>query len=139
MTYKPRTRRPHCWTYPHDEDANKKHLAHSRASCQARFRNEGWAITEHEWMYEIWPDHLWQRRGRQGTDLCLIRHDNTKAWSKANCLIVTRRTQLILQKPNKESIETAEVEPGVWDITGDTLKKHLASVARHAKYKGRYR
>lgn len=134
----PRGPRPHIWIYPFDEVKTKKHLGFLRARAQESFRNQPWTITPEQWQ-TIWPDHLWLRRGRLGTDLCLTRRDPKKAWSVKNCYVVTRRTQLILQKPRNYPIEIAEVEPGVYDIVGATLTRHLASVARMAPYKGRYK
>jgi hypothetical protein len=118
--------RPQDWFYPHDEHKTLKHKCWSRAKAQCLFRNEGWEITEPQWMNEIWPDHLFARRGKQGLELCMIRINDTKPWSLENVRIVTRRCQLILQKG---PTEMAEVEPGVWDITGESLRAHEARIA----------
>lgn len=129
--------RPHVWVYPHDKEANKKHLARLRSLAQAKFRGEEWTITEEEWMTTVWPKDLWLRRGRNGEDLCLIRWDAEKAWSKDNVYIVTRRTQLVLQK--HPDAEIKEVEPGVWDIVGEALERHLKNRAKMSKYYERYK
>ena len=118
-------RRPQDWIYPYDEYKTTKHRCWSRAKAQCVFRNEGWEITESQWMNELWPDHLFDRRGKKGFELCMIRIDNGKSWSIQNTRIVTRRCQLILQKGDAEM---ALVEPGVWDIVGDTLQAHEARI-----------
>jgi len=115
--------RPQDWFYPHDEYKSMKHKNWSRAKAQGIFRNEGWEITEDQWMNLIWPDHLFDRRGKKSYDLCMIRIDNSKPWSIQNTRIVTRRCQLILQKG---PTEMAEIEPGVWDVIGDSLRAHEA-------------
>lgn len=137
MTYIPRKPRPNTWKYPYDRDASNKHKCWSRAKAQANYRGEGWLITDAEWMLEVWPPHLWPRRGRDGEDLCLIRHDNEKPWSKDNTYIVTRRTQLILQKHPRSNVDMVEIEQGVWDISGETLKKHLRNKVAFAKYRNK--
>lgn len=137
--YKSRRKpRPHIWRYPFDQVKTNKHMGFLRARAQCAFRNEPWTITPEQWQ-EIWPDALWLRRGRNGSDLCLTRRDPEKDWTPANVYIVTRRLQLILQKPRNHQIETHEVEPMVWDITGETLRRHLLNQARMAPYKGRYK
>ena len=118
-------RRPQDWFYPHDEHKSMKHKNWSRAKAQCLFRNEGWEITEDQWMNLIWPDHLFDRRGKKSYDLCMIRINDSKPWSLENTRIVTRRCQLILQKG---LTEMAEVEPGVWDVVGDSLRAHEARI-----------
>jgi hypothetical protein len=116
-------RRPQDWMYPYDEHKTTKHRCWSRAKAQCIFRNEGWEITEPQWMNDLWPDHLFDRRGKKSYDLCMIRINDSKPWSIENTRIVTRRCQLILQKG---PTEMAEVEPGVWDVVGDSLRAHEA-------------
>ena len=135
----PRKPRPHIWVYPNDAEKNRKHLAWSRAKAQAKFRNEEFKITEPEWMNEIWPEHLWARRGRKGDQLCLIRVDNRQEWSKKNTYIVTRRTQLVLQKDRNYDVDMIEIEPGVWDIVGEALQRYERNQITMNKYKGRYK
>lgn len=131
--------KPDKWFYPNDRAKSDKHNQWSRAKAQANFRNEGWHITEEDWMNILWPDHMWGRRGRQGTDLCMLRIDSAKPWTIKNTQITTRRLQLILQKHPRKNLEIAEVEPGIWDIVGKTLEKHLKSRAVMSKYYEKYK
>lgn len=129
---RPQGLQPNLWKYPFDEQKRAKALAFVRARCQARYRNEDWTITEPEWMEQVWPDHLWLRRGRHSESLCLIRDNPNGAWSMDNIMIVTRRTQLAFQRGQPSM---REIEPGIWDITGSTLEKWALNKAIQAKYR----
>jgi hypothetical protein len=132
---RPRKEFPQLWTYPHDRVANAKHLAWSRSKAQAKFRGDDFLITEEEWMTLVWPTDLWLRRGRRSEDLCLVRDDPKGAWSVDNVMIVTRRAQLILQQSNPTLYE---MEPNIWDITGDSLTKWEKNQKISMRYRGRY-
>lgn len=116
--------RPGAWHYPGDKARSEKHKAWSRAKSQAAYRKEEWQIEEHYWMTLLWPEHLWKRRGRASQDLGMTRWDCEKPWQPDNTFIVTRRGHVAWAHTGQNA-EMAEIEPGVWDITGDTLKRYL--------------
>jgi hypothetical protein len=116
--------RPMAWHYPGDRARSLKHRAWSRAKSQAAYREEEWGIEESYWMTELWPDTLWPRRGRGSTALGMTRRDPEKPWQPDNVFIVTRRGHVAWAN-TEGSAELAETEPGVWDITGETLVKYL--------------
>ena len=129
---RPKGTQPSLWRFPNDSVKRAKALGWVRAKCQAKFRGEQWDITEEDWIYILWTDQLWARRGRKSQDLCLIRDDSKAAWSMDNVMIVTRRTQLVIQNYHPEMIE---IEPNVWDITGTTLSKWSHNQVAKARYR----
>ena len=76
-----------------NEIEHAKHWGYLRQKAQANFRKEGWDMTIEEY-FDLWRDDLWVQRGRQPENLCMIREDVEKPWSKSNCLIVSRYQQL---------------------------------------------
>ena len=60
---------------------------------QALFREEGYNLKPEEWM-EFWTPEMWARRGRSRDSVCLVRIDETKSWSKKNCVLMSRLDQL---------------------------------------------
>jgi hypothetical protein len=115
--------RPDTWVYPGDRAASDKHRAWSRAKAQANFRKEEWLLEEQYWMNDLWPEHLWKRRGRSSDGLGITRWDREKAWTPENTFIVTRRGHVAwAHSPDHATLE--EIEPGVWDISGESLLKY---------------
>lgn len=89
---RPHTRgpRPHTWLAGPDEINHRLYTDCQRARAQANFRNEGWTITEQEYI-DLWrQDDRYLRKGRKLEDLCLTRIDRTKPWSTDNVEIITR-------------------------------------------------
>jgi hypothetical protein len=74
--------------YP-DLEQHEKHIAFLRQRSQARFRGEGWTITIEEF-FDLWPTDLWSQRGRKPDEYCMTRKDNEGAWSKDNCMVISR-------------------------------------------------
>jgi hypothetical protein len=91
MAYTAKKPRPHVWLYP--GLAHEKHQAYLRARAQWNFRCEANTLTIDEFM-EIWTDDLWLMRGRNPDDLCMVRRDNELAWSRENCVIISRYEHL---------------------------------------------
>jgi hypothetical protein len=131
----PKGPRPLSWKYPNDKIRTDKHRGFLRARAQWNFRNEGCEISTEQWQ-DIWPDDLWSQRGRGPGNICIIRDDPKEIWSVLNIMIVTRRLQLIIQK---YPVDMYQMPNGVWDITGDTLKKWERNQKRTAAYKDKYR
>ena len=127
--------RPHLWVHPHDKYHNDKHRTYSKAKAQADYRNEEWSLTAAEWDI-IWPDHLWDRRGRDPESLCMSRKDYEKGWSLDNVRLLTRRAHLVYLK--RTFAELAEIEQGVFDLTGQSLLEYKHRKTILDKYKGRY-
>jgi hypothetical protein len=104
MKYIPKKTRPNAWH--HQGLDHDKHLAYLRARSQWNFRNEANTLTIEEFI-ELWRDDLWLCRGRNPEDLCMVRLDNLGAWSRENCVIISRYEQLCRGKrprrtPGKE-------------------------------------
>jgi len=70
-----------------------RHWAYLRMKAQAVFRKEEFELTQDEF-FELWTPDLWVQRGRKPEELCMVRDDVEKPWSKSNCLIVSRYQQL---------------------------------------------
>jgi hypothetical protein len=127
--------RPLSWKYPHDRIRTDKHRGYLRARAQWNFRGEGCEMTTEEWQ-TIWRDDIWLNRGRLPEQYCLIRDDPKEPWHIKNVMLVTRRLQLIIQKHVPEMYQMSN---GVWDITGESLKKWQQGIGQRAKYKDRYK
>lgn len=68
---------------------------YARARCQARYRREEWAFTEETWM-RMWRNSgVMQYRMSRIQGYCMARMDKLEAWGPHNCVIVSRRSQVI--------------------------------------------
>lgn len=85
----------HTGTDPFVHDLYYAWLKHR---AQARFRGEGYHITFEQWQ-DLWPEELWEQRGRLSSSLCLSRIDFWSDWDISNVEIITRREHL--QKKRK--------------------------------------
>lgn len=87
--------RPHVWLVGPDPYKHSMYMPWQRARAQANFRGEGWRMTFEEF-YDLWKDD-WYNRGRDGTNVCMTRKDSNRAWSSANCELITRQEHLSRQ------------------------------------------
>jgi hypothetical protein len=71
----------------------EKRLVFLRMRAQAVYRDEEWAITWEQFQ-KIWPDDLWDQRGRSSNCLVLTRKDLDGPWVKHNVHIIQRAQQL---------------------------------------------
>ena len=71
----------------------EKRIVYLRMRAQARYRMETWDL-EWEDFLEVWPDDIWDRRGRTSDCLVLTRRDLKGPWHLDNIHIVTRAEQL---------------------------------------------
>jgi hypothetical protein len=85
--------KPNMWKSGPDPLVHRKYLPFLQARSQANFRKEVWQLTWEQWL-ELWPDVLWEQRGRSSESLALTRIDNTQAWCMKNCRVITRKEQL---------------------------------------------
>lgn len=76
-----------------DDFLNELFISWHKHRSQARFRGEGYRLSIEDY-FKLWPQEQWQQRGRKATNLCLIRKDESKAWSLNNCQVTTRLFQL---------------------------------------------
>ena len=129
--------RPGDWKYPYDRARNLKHRAYSRARAQEHFRGQQWNITPEQWQEQIWPEHLWLRRGREPEDLCMHRIDTDKPWAVDNVSIMTRRAHLVIVV--RTWVELIEIEPGVLDLSGQNLLEYTHRKQIADKFKGKYK
>jgi hypothetical protein len=55
---------------------------------QAQWRGEEWDFAFEDWII-LWGD-LWDHRGRGSDQYCMTRVDKEAAWTKLNCIVITR-------------------------------------------------
>lgn len=86
--------RPHVWKIGSDAGSFKHsmYMPWQQAKAQAKFRGEDFEL-EFEDYYEFWQKD-WDNRGRLPDNMCMTRIDSEGAWSRDNCLIITRREHL---------------------------------------------
>ena len=96
---------PSIWASGPDPIDHKLFNDCQRARAQANFRNEGWFITEKEYI-EIWRDNdNYLRKGRCSGSLCLVRKDLDLPWTLDNVEIVERVKHF--RRAGRERLERA--------------------------------
>jgi hypothetical protein len=85
--------RPHVWLTGPDKFMHDMYTPWQRSKAQAVFRKEEFLLTFDEY-YTLWKPH-WHQRGRDGDNMCMTRDNPDGAWSIDNCVIMTRREQII--------------------------------------------
>ena len=86
--------RPHVWLSGPDIVAHEKYVAYIKHKSQAQYRKESHELTFDDWQY-FWTVENWSNRGRKNTAVILTRKDTEGPWSKANCVIMSRKAHLI--------------------------------------------
>jgi hypothetical protein len=89
--------RAHLFERPIDRE---KHMGFLKNRVQSRFRKEPWDLTIEQY-FLLWPDDLWQQRGRLGHQLVLTRSNIDLPWTLSNCVICTRLD--VIKKTNAKS------------------------------------
>lgn len=84
---------PNTWLSGPCPIQHDKYYAWLKHRSQAHFRNEAHELTWEDWQ-QLWPNDLFEQRGRKKTDLCLARIDQEGSWSIENCAVVERSTHL---------------------------------------------
>lgn len=105
-TYAPRApirEKPNSWKSGPDWTDHQKYYAWLKHRSQATYRGEKHSLTWNQWQ-KLWPNDLWNQRGRAIDDVCLTRIDPTKSWNYKNCEIITRHEQFIRQGAAKRGI-----------------------------------
>ena len=85
---KPGTVYPHLWASGPDPVRHKQHQVWVQQRNQAQWRGEEWDFAFEDWII-LWGD-LWQHRGRGSDQYCMTRVDKEAAWTKLNCIVITR-------------------------------------------------
>lgn len=80
---------PSKWKSGPDAFTREKYYAFLKHRAQARFRKEQYALTWEDWQ-SIWPDELFEQRGRGKHNLCLQMIEPFLGWSTFNVEVVTR-------------------------------------------------
>lgn len=88
---------PNCWITGPCLITRDKYYAYLKHRSQAKYRGESYELTWQDWLH-IWPQHLWDSRGRRSHDLCLTRRDFDGEWSIVNTVVCTRREHFIIKK-----------------------------------------
>jgi len=91
---------PHKWLSGPDYGDHEKYYAWLKHRAQAFYRKEGHTLSWPKWL-ELWPDDVWQQRGKRKDELCLTRPDPELPWSDDNCEIITRQEQFNRQGENR--------------------------------------
>lgn len=80
--------RPKLWKTGPSLERHLMFVAWMNMKSQARYRNEDWALTFEQFEAE-WAGR-WNQRGRDSTDLCMIRVDVELPWSPSNIEVIAR-------------------------------------------------
>jgi hypothetical protein len=102
--------RPNSWKSGPDPLVHRKYFPWLSARSQARYRSEEFLLSWEDWL-ALWPDHLWDKRGRKSDELALTRINHKGAWSIDNCHIVTRAQQLSESNLRRVYIKGRKNEP----------------------------
>jgi len=70
-----------------DPVQHEKFYAFLKHRAQARFRKESYRLTWAQWQ-RLWPQELWNRRGRGPHSLRLTQRNPQLGWTFKNCEIV---------------------------------------------------
>lgn len=98
---RPGTTRPQSWVTGPDDFAHEQYYAWLKHRAQARHRGELYDITIDEWR-TLWPQHLFEQRGRSSKDLCCKMLDPELGWTKSNVEVMTRREGVQMQHQLKK-------------------------------------
>tara|TARA_B110000503_G_C7050783_1_gene372209 strand:- start:503 stop:871 length:369 start_codon:yes stop_codon:yes gene_type:complete len=88
---------PSKWITGPDLYTRQKYYAWLKHRSQAQYRHEEYDLTWEDWQV-LWPDNLWDQRGRSIESLCLTRLDYEGAWSMDNIIICSRKKHFQLKK-----------------------------------------
>ena len=78
--------------YPMLDDPWNRRYA--RMKAQAKYRGHEWNLPPEDYM-QLWEQSgVKEHCGREPHQYCMVRKDPIEAWSKNNCIIVTRRMHL---------------------------------------------
>ena len=91
--------RPDLWVSGPDITTHEQYIAWGRHKAQAQFRGEPYRLKFEDWQW-LWLNN-WHRRGRGRHDLMLTRIKWNRAWSRENCMLVTRATHAYNQTLDK--------------------------------------
>ena len=84
---------PERWITGNNIITHDKYYAWLRHRAQAKFRKEDYDLTFEDWM-KLWPNDLWECRGKGADNLCLSRHDFEDGWNLTNVEVMSRREHL---------------------------------------------
>jgi hypothetical protein len=73
-----------------------RYIPYLRARAQCNFRGEEFELTFEDWCAFWSTPELWARRGRDSDSLSLMRVDTELPWSRDNCCLMDRRTQITI-------------------------------------------
>lgn len=97
---------PLTWKHGPDPFTHECYYAYLKHRSQALYRKEGYDLTFEQWQ-QLWPQELFEQRGRSNHSLVLTRLDWDNAWSEDNVRIVTRKEHLKLSGSHRK--ETGRV------------------------------
>ena len=76
-----------------DPIQHDKYYAFLKHRCQAKYRNEIYALTWAQWQ-RLWPQELWHRRGRGPRSLRLTLKNSKLGWTFRNCEVIEHDTHM---------------------------------------------
>jgi hypothetical protein len=88
---------PSKWITGPDIEVRKKYYAWLKHRSQAQYRHEEYGLTWEDWQ-TLWPEELWDKRGRTIESLCLTRLDYEGAWTMDNIAICSRQEHFRIKK-----------------------------------------
>ena len=74
-----------------------KYYAFLKHRSQSNYRGETHSLTWEQWQ-ALFPDHIWECRGRGSEDLCLGRLDWRLGWHTDNVAVMTRTQHFSIKK-----------------------------------------
>ena len=89
---KPKFERPGGWVEK-DPVQHEKYIPYLRARSQAAYRNESWTLTWEEFKI-LWPNQLWEMRGRKTNSMVMMRVVPELGWHLDNIIVLARGDQL---------------------------------------------
>ena len=91
--------RPSMWKTGPDPVIHDQYIAYIRHRAQAHHRHEQYELTFEDWQW-LWQGH-WHHRGRGARNMVLTRVAWREPWSRSNCMVVSRSTQVYRQLQKK--------------------------------------
>lgn len=75
----------------------EKYYAWLKHKSQANYRDEDYSLTWEQWQ-TLWPNHLWEKRGKTSDSVILGRVDWSQGWHNHNVQVMDRRRHFEIRK-----------------------------------------
>lgn len=92
---------PNNWISGPDPLTHDKYYAWLKHKAQAKFRHEIHELTWEDWQ-QLWPNELFEKRGRKSDDYCICLIDEYDGWVLGNVEVTSRLEHLRKMKCKKQ-------------------------------------